>query len=364
VGGYDKGKGGKYDALTQWSYNQSTGATAKGYTSATPGKGGKGGKDERDAKGKAKGKNKGKGKGKKPKTPDELHFARSEDGTLWVRSSRLRCGLSAEAAGVEIGNLDEAKLAGKGLSAPPVGFASTEVLCNRQSILGNPFDMKKKEELRSSVLDAYTEYLDAVVGGAQNIPIEAIAEKHDLPPRDHCGKDWRAIYDTAGGPAAVRQALKELQWIALTQHKRGESIRLVCHCAPLPCHAALIASRLGKLDSSSNSKANTATQDRGLAPGRGSLDAAIRTHLGALPSALTDDEKRFMKLARMYREVCEIEKLNQRGEGLTAEHLYKADKKRDVMEEATSLIGSLPADSIVLERNSDIIDALVVGVSG
>ena len=75
---------------------------------------------------------KGKGRGR-PKTPAELHFRPSEGGTLWVRGSRLRGGAPASTTAIEIGNLDEEKVARQGGARPPPGSASLEVLCNRQS---------------------------------------------------------------------------------------------------------------------------------------------------------------------------------------------------------------------------------------
>merc|ERR1719203_2521539 len=125
---------------------------------------------------------KGKGKGKlgrlKPKTPEELHFEGS-GGRLWLRAARNRGGLPA-ASDVEIGNLDEDKASARLLGPIPQGVASVEVLCNRQSILGNPFDMKKREELRAPVLDAYTEFLQIILSGASRVDIEGLALKRGM----------------------------------------------------------------------------------------------------------------------------------------------------------------------------------------
>jgi len=194
---------------------------------------------------------KGKGKGKlRPKTPEELFFDRSAGGhdgkgRLWVRRSRLRGGqLTAE--GVEIGNLDEDKPAARGLVPP--GAAVLEVLCNRQSVLGNPFDMKKREDLRDAVLDAYADFLQAVATGASRVDIEGLAQKRGMP-RDHCGRDWRVLYDAGGGACGVRAALAELRALIGGHKRRGERLRLICHCAPRRCHTSILAAHLDALGS-------------------------------------------------------------------------------------------------------------------
>lgn len=192
-----------------------------------------------------------KGKGKKgqkgrPKTPQELGFRLSSGGELWVRQAQL-CGGQMTAEGVEVGNLDEKKLAGKGKERPGLGLAEVEVLCNRQSLLGNPFNLGKKvklEALRGPVLDAYADYLDEVLGGAEAVDIPAVARRHRLTPEENCGKDWRAIYDASSGPAGVRKAIAELQGLASSMRGLHGAVRLLCHCAPLPCHTQILAGRL------------------------------------------------------------------------------------------------------------------------
>lgn len=186
---------------------------------------------------------KGKGKGKtRPKTPEELNFERSkaeQGGRLWLRSARLRNGVEG-ANGIEVGTLDEGKPAMRAMPPLSPGVAHFEVLCNRQSILGNPFDMKKREELRSPVLEAYAEFLQLVLEGAQKVDIEGLALRHGLL-RENCGKDWRSLYESMGGAAAVRQAFVELVVFSSMCRMQGQRLRLVCHCLPRACHATILA---------------------------------------------------------------------------------------------------------------------------
>uniref|UniRef100_A0A7S1A578 DUF4326 domain-containing protein n=1 Tax=Noctiluca scintillans TaxID=2966 RepID=A0A7S1A578_NOCSC len=202
------------------------------------------GKEMDKGKGKDKDKDKDKGKSKKPKTPWELNFSRATDSMLWVRQSLCKCGVPTELSGVEIGNLDEAKAARKGGSPLPEGAACLEILCNRQSILGNPFDMKKHEELRETVLAAYVEYFDAVLAGADEVDVDAMAVRHGLSVKENTGKDWRALYDAGGGPAGVRDAYEETRLLAAEHANRGEQVRLMCHCVPRACHVETIVDRL------------------------------------------------------------------------------------------------------------------------
>lgn len=246
---------------------------------------------------------KGKGKGKsRPKTPAELNFSQSDGGRLWRRAARLRggfraCGSSCRCRGeayggddaalnaclgnkIEIGNLDEAKVAGKGLARLPQGAATLEVLCNRQSLLGNPFDMKKKEEHRGPVLAAYAAFLRAVLRPAtpdaplSRSALEAFAAQQGLlPGREFCGKDWRQLYEAAGGASAVRAAFAELQALTSTASVQVSGswnlggkgahggVRLLCHCAPLPCHTAVIAAWLKAGSESPDHLADLSTLD-------------------------------------------------------------------------------------------------------
>jgi len=144
----------------------------------------------------------------------------------------------------EIGNLDEARAARKGGPPLPEGTACLEILCNRQSILGNPFDMKKREELRETVLAAYEEYFDAVLAGADEVDVDAMAVRHGLSVKENTGKDWRALYDAGGGPAGVRDAYEEARLLAAEHANRGEQVRLMCHCVPRACHVETIVDRL------------------------------------------------------------------------------------------------------------------------
>jgi len=212
----------------------------------------KGGVPHRDDAAEAgKGNGKGKGKKGKTKTPAELGFDLSLGGKLWVRPAILQGGLPVT-EGLEVGNMDEKKLAGKGMERPSPGSAHTEILCDRKSILGNPFQLGKKvqlESMRTPVLAAYDEYLQAVLSGTNPVAIEQIAERHGLDPKENCAKDWRDIYDAGHGAVGVQSALAELRALVASElagRSRGRrfGLRLLCHCAPLPCHTQLLARRL------------------------------------------------------------------------------------------------------------------------
>lgn len=211
------------------------------------------------AKGYGKGKDKGKGKDEKgkakgkgrPKNPTELNFELSDGGKLWVRRPLLKGGAPVGDAAwscLEVGNLDEKKLGGKGKERPPLGDATVEVLVNRQSVLGNPFNLGKKVKLESQrdpVIKAYSEFLEVVMAGADQVDIFALARRHGLSPVENCGKDWRETYDDLQGPHGVREAIDELRsLLAETRARRRGAVRLLCHCAPLGCHARVLAERL------------------------------------------------------------------------------------------------------------------------
>jgi len=78
----------------------------------------------------------GKGCSKGCKRTPEQHGFQAK-GKLYIRPSQLKRALSLDfSAGLEISNLQRPEVL-------PPGSASVEVLCSRQSILGNPFCMQR-----------------------------------------------------------------------------------------------------------------------------------------------------------------------------------------------------------------------------
>ncbi|CAK0849036.1 unnamed protein product, partial [Prorocentrum cordatum] len=105
------------------------------------------------------------------------------------------------------------------------------VLVNRQSILGNPFGMKKgpggkpmeDPRERSAVIAAYKGYLDEVLEeSCSAVDIKGLTAHYGLTVKDNCGKDWAELYENSGGPPAVRAAFRELN--SMVASHRSESV--------------------------------------------------------------------------------------------------------------------------------------------
>ena len=111
--------------------------------------------------------------------------------------------------------------------AGPAGFAA--VCVDRSSDLGNPYRMGSSghdETLRDAACSAFAELLAAPPGAD---PV-AIGRRHAV--------DMDARFsDVAACDAARRDGLRGLQ----SRLRRGESLRLMCWCAPRRCHAEEIA---------------------------------------------------------------------------------------------------------------------------
>lgn len=178
-------------------------------------------------------------------TAVESTFKESSAGNLLVRHPICSSGVFVT-EGVQIGNLEEKILNRKGLQLAPKAVAHVEVLCNRTTMLGNPFmlgPLGKTESLRGNCIDAYRVYLQAII---ENDPldlsvIESIACNYGLDGDKCISPEWAALFSSRGGAPAVRAALAELRSLVAAQHARGGVVRLLCHCAPLPCHCGAIA---------------------------------------------------------------------------------------------------------------------------
>eukprot|EP00931_Biecheleriopsis_adriatica_P057880 TRINITY_DN34372_c0_g1_i1.p1 TRINITY_DN34372_c0_g1~~TRINITY_DN34372_c0_g1_i1.p1 ORF type:complete len:297 (-),score=57.68 TRINITY_DN34372_c0_g1_i1:114-953(-) len=201
------------------------------------------------SKGAGKGKSKDKGKSRVPKkTPEERGFQLLK-GRLHVRPPQLEFALRLHVtpAGqqVELGNL-EAK--SKGMLPP--GHADLEVLCNRQSVLGNPFSMLRAsgkgtaddDTTRDVVCDAFETFLQTVLleQTAGDLASSAEATARDLGlPVEMVGKDWARDF----GSTTCEDFREAFQLLQLLQQRHGV-IRLLCHCVPKRCHTQSLAARL------------------------------------------------------------------------------------------------------------------------
>lgn len=202
--------------------------------------------------------------------------------------------------------------------------------------------------MRDAVLAAYDEYLDAVLGAANHLQIEAIAEKHDLPAREHCGQDWRALYDGTGGPSGVQGALAELCDVVATCNKKGEKVRLLCHCCPKACHTAALARRVVQ--------SRAPLKDSVLATGPGAPDVdvaapasvptATSSEVPQPPTAMMSDEE---ELARRYNEVLRLEEHAADGNQLAPNESNTLANKTKLEEELLVRKGNLPSHTEALE---------------
>eukprot|EP00928_Gymnodinium_smaydae_P071570 TRINITY_DN5511_c0_g1_i1.p1 TRINITY_DN5511_c0_g1~~TRINITY_DN5511_c0_g1_i1.p1 ORF type:complete len:256 (+),score=18.22 TRINITY_DN5511_c0_g1_i1:87-854(+) len=207
-------------------------------------------------KGKSKGKCNGKDSGKRSKrTPEEYGFQLLHSG-IFVRESQLSTAMPMQScepflSSVEIGNLEKLHLA----ELPP-GKASLEILCNRQTVFGNPFSMlclkhkkpstlddQEKEVHRQIVCDLFDRFLGIVLlpdtSGSLAEAAEATMQMCGFAEAI-VGKEWLRDF----GPIACgdfRSMYRALTELAVA---RPNGIRLLCHCVPLRCHCMSLAARL------------------------------------------------------------------------------------------------------------------------
>lgn len=157
---------------------------------------------------------------------------------------------------VEIGSIDAPMIQTLAIHQDT---ATCEILCNRSSLLGNPFCMKKNEHLRNAVCDAFKEYFRIVVEtqptklmqvGSLHSLASKIAPKYGLDPHIHFSREWRQLF---GSQQAVdlKAAFDALVTLVRTYSERGEKIRLLCHCVPRRCHCEDL---VAFMQSSSNHK--------------------------------------------------------------------------------------------------------------
>mmetsp|Transcript_45561 Transcript_45561/g.105664 ORF Transcript_45561/g.105664 Transcript_45561/m.105664 type:complete len:476 (-) Transcript_45561:41-1468(-) len=75
-------------------------------------------------------------------------------------------------------------------------------------------------------------------------------------------------------------------------------------------------------------------------------------------SALSDDEKEFLKVAKKLRDVLKLEERQSGGAALEVKQVEKLSTKPALIAEVAALIAKLPAQTDVLDKNSDIVELL------
>ena len=143
-------------------------------------------------------------------------------------------GVRLAAPKVVVGTVGVGNLSGgrKGSGPPPPGFSDVRV--DRQSALGNPFPMGDDghdEHFRDAVCDACAELFEAPL----QAEVQPIAAAHGL----------RVDSRFSEHPAMRNRdaALRELE----DRLRAGESLRLMCWCAPKRCHGDGIAQLLVRI---------------------------------------------------------------------------------------------------------------------
>jgi Domain of unknown function (DUF4326) len=110
-------------------------------------------------------------------------------------------------------------------------------VCDRSSVLGNPFVLSAKTEAeREKVIAAYRKYMYriAVLGRTPEQAIRGVV-------REHHSRSTHLVVANLGcrGRKSFMDELERLETLA----KQGE-ITLLCWCSPLPCHCDKIADYL------------------------------------------------------------------------------------------------------------------------
>eukprot|EP00933_Yihiella_yeosuensis_P039921 TRINITY_DN3409_c0_g1_i1.p1 TRINITY_DN3409_c0_g1~~TRINITY_DN3409_c0_g1_i1.p1 ORF type:complete len:474 (-),score=72.21 TRINITY_DN3409_c0_g1_i1:234-1655(-) len=209
----------------------------------------------------AKGKGKGKGKSRKPRQrPEDLGFTQhyivqDEDGDgapvpgLWLRTGKGAAPVDAtDARRIEIGNLEKERDRNSEVSIQQdIKMGTIDVLCNRMTVLGNPFNMKLDEALREAVCNAFQAYLHIVLDGNENETLEhiamSVAPKFNLTYPVHFSKDWLKAFGTKSR-FFFCNVFRSLEEHAVEQIHSARSLRLLCHCAPSRCHTESIVTTL------------------------------------------------------------------------------------------------------------------------
>eukprot|EP00927_Polykrikos_kofoidii_P077173 TRINITY_DN74143_c0_g1_i1.p1 TRINITY_DN74143_c0_g1~~TRINITY_DN74143_c0_g1_i1.p1 ORF type:complete len:545 (+),score=68.61 TRINITY_DN74143_c0_g1_i1:50-1684(+) len=193
----------------------------------------------------------GKGVGKTKtgaKAPEDRGFQATAPG-MYVRKSRTHLVIAAGGA-LELGNLEhEGGLSGK-LSAAELkrlsdGRADIEVLCNRTTLLGNPFKMPREhaELARDNVCEAFKAYFKEVLRDWHDSDAVSTARSVGEKYKFSVANDWERMV-TRNGPNSVVTTFEALLRLVNAQRLVGQSIRLMCHCVPKRCHLTYVAEEI------------------------------------------------------------------------------------------------------------------------
>jgi WD40 repeat protein len=75
-------------------------------------------------------------------------------------------------------------------------------------------------------------------------------------------------------------------------------------------------------------------------------------------SALSDEEKEFLKIVKKIREIQKLQEKLDKGENLLPNQLEKVNEKENLLKSISALAGKLPGNTEVLDKNQDIVDLL------
>lgn len=114
-----------------------------------------------------------------------------------------------------------------------------DVRCDRDTLFGNPFALRRQESLRFPTIRAHADFLQQVMGGVEP-DMKATAVAHGLDPERHIAHDWPARYTQTGGAPAVQEAVSQVQQLTRMCSRHSVKLRFMCHCSPKDCHAANI----------------------------------------------------------------------------------------------------------------------------
>eukprot|EP00928_Gymnodinium_smaydae_P044502 TRINITY_DN29683_c0_g1_i1.p1 TRINITY_DN29683_c0_g1~~TRINITY_DN29683_c0_g1_i1.p1 ORF type:complete len:400 (-),score=54.86 TRINITY_DN29683_c0_g1_i1:137-1336(-) len=127
---------------------------------------------------------------------------------------------------LEVGNID---LRGPAREPLTEGSAIIEVLCDRRTPLGNPFNA----QVINDECDAFHSFL-------QRVLIEqscSLDDMHAIAAEHRCTLHEASLQRYGQAlPGAFREAVSELVKLCYHNQSEEEGIRLLCHCVPDRCH--------------------------------------------------------------------------------------------------------------------------------
>ena len=154
--------------------------------------------------------------------------AENEKPQVTAQAAAGRAAVANAVGVVTVGNLSGGK---KGSGPAPPGFVDVRV--DRQTAMGNPFPMGEDGH-DESYRDAVCKACEVLVDDPLGADLQQIASQFGLRV-DSRFRDASAL-------SALDEALRGLE----DRLRAGEKLRLLCWCAPKPCHGYGIAKRLVK----------------------------------------------------------------------------------------------------------------------